>query len=243
MSRIFNLKEFNQVFDNFIIKGRFNENPNYYKIYKNRYETIINYFCDLVDDKKKVNILDIGGGQYAMICKQMWNDYTVVADIDNRNFDYLSANQINTVNCDLLKGPISVEEKFDIVFFSEVLGHLPIPAHIILSNIREIMEQGGHLILSTPNLYRIRNVIYLALGKPLFGYFTYSDNALGRFFEYSKDHIEWQLKTAGFEHYKIFLKQLTNKRSSKFHSVLGMIGQLFLLVPRFRDNLIAIAKK
>ena len=242
MSRKLNNQEFVKVFNSYIIEGKFNEKSNYYSVYKFRYKTLIKYFCDLVEDCKKVTILDVGGGQYAMICKKMWDDLVYVADIDNRNFEFLNVNQIETINCDLTKNPISIDKKFDVIFLSEVIGHIPIPPHIILSNLKSMLKKGGFLIMSTPNLYRIRNVLYMALGKRIFDNFTYADKAIGRFCEYSKNQVEWQLKTAGFEKFKILLKHLTYKRSSLLFNIISFLGMPFFIIPRFRDNLVVIAQ-
>ena len=60
--------------------------------------------------------------------------------------------------------------KFDFVFFSEVIEHLPIPGYIVLGRLRKVLRPGGVIICTTPNLYRLKNVLYMALGLPIFDY-------------------------------------------------------------------------
>jgi len=42
-------------------------------------------FCDLASPIP-IDVLDIGGGQLALLCKELWNDRACVADLDRRLF-------------------------------------------------------------------------------------------------------------------------------------------------------------
>ena len=42
-------------------------------------------FCDLASPIP-IDVLDIGGGQLALLCKKLWNDRACVADLDRRLF-------------------------------------------------------------------------------------------------------------------------------------------------------------
>lgn len=58
------------------------------------------------------------------------------------------------------------DETFDVVVVAEVLEHLADPAGA-LENVRRVLKQGGRLVGSVPNAYRLKNrLIFLAGGPP-----------------------------------------------------------------------------
>ena len=119
-----------------------------------------------------VDVLDIGGGQLALLCKELWADRACVADINvvGPLFDYLQSQGVQTVQWDLCKEEQPFSQQFDFIFFSEVIEHLPLPGHIVLERLRRALKPGGILICSTPNFYRLRNVVYVALGLRIYDY-------------------------------------------------------------------------
>ena len=44
-------------------------------------------FCDLASPIP-IDVLDIGGGQLALLCKKLWNDRACVADLNRRHKRY-----------------------------------------------------------------------------------------------------------------------------------------------------------
>jgi SAM-dependent methyltransferase len=132
---------------------------------------------------------------------------------------------------------------FDFVFFSEVIEHLPIPGHLVLERIKKILRPGGVILCTTPNLYRLRNVIYMAFGKQIFDYFRYPDEevALQHVLEYSQDHLGWQFKKAGFAKYEVELVQFPHIPTNPLNRPIALLGYPLHLVPRWRDYLIATA--
>ena len=42
--------------------------------YRSRYERLMKRFCDLASPDSHRDVLDIGGGQLALLCKKLWND-------------------------------------------------------------------------------------------------------------------------------------------------------------------------
>ena len=145
-------------------------------------------------------VLDIGGGQHALLAKRLWGDRATLADIAGSHFDYLRQQGVEVVEWNLCSNMQPFVSEFDAIFFSEVIEHLPIPGHVVLERLRIALKPGGVLICTTPNLYRLRNVVYLALGKQMYDYFRMpTDRGLGHILEYSQDHLRWQFERAGFE--------------------------------------------
>lgn len=242
MSNKLNLNKFEEIYKNFIEKGSLNEVQTYYSIYKKRYLTLIKRYNQIAL-KHPQKVLDIGGGQYALLCKKLWNDDSTLIDITNKNFNYMNTNGVRTIKFNLASDEINFDEKFDVIFFSEVIEHIPIPGHIILEKLKRILKPNGYIICTTPNLFRIRNIIFLAMGKNIYDFFRYSNESMGHILEYSKEHLEWQFRKAGFNEISCEILQLHSSRTKITHRLLAWLGSpIYFFVPRFRDNLLLIAK-
>jgi len=133
--------------------------------------------------------------------------------------------------------------KFDFVFFSEVIEHLPIPGYIVLERLRKVLRASGVIICTTPNLYRLRNMLYMALGRPIFDYFRYPDDdtALSHVLEYSRDHLDWQFKKAGFTQCRVEYSQMHHSPTNPLHRPLAWLGYPLHIVPHWRDNSVVTA--
>jgi 2-polyprenyl-3-methyl-5-hydroxy-6-metoxy-1,4-benzoquinol methylase len=242
MARPFNTGEFDRIYDRFIIGGRSYETPGYYPRYRSRYRAVMEAFAG-VSDESPERVLDVGGGQHALIAKYMWGDEATVADIRGPYFDYLHEQGISTVEWNLCGDVQRFESQFDAIFFCEVIEHLPIPGHVVLERLRIALRPGGVLICTTPNLYRLRNVVYLAIGKPIFDNFRMpTDSGLGHVIEYSQDHLTWQLEKAGFEDIRVALRQFHHHPHDIRFRILSWLAYPLFLYPRFRDNLLAVAR-
>ena len=243
MSRQWNPHEFDAVYERFVCQEEFQfGGRDYYVRYRSRYKECIRRFAALAPSRP-ADVLDIGGGQLALICAKMWNDRGVAADLPGPHLNYIASHGIKTLNWNLCKSDPPFTGAFDIVFFSEVIEHLPIPGHLVLERIKKILQPGGVILCTTPNLYRLRNVVYMALGKPIFDYFQYPDEevALQHVLEYSRDHLDWQFKKAGFARYEVEYVQFHHIPTNPLYRPISLIGYPLHLVPRWRDYLIATA--
>ncbi|MCU0568961.1 MAG: class I SAM-dependent methyltransferase [Oculatellaceae cyanobacterium Prado106] len=242
MTRPYPAKQFDSVYDTFICKGTFNEEPDYYPRYRSRYEALLERYCELAPETP-LRVLDIGGGQLGLLCKQFWNDEICVADIGGEHLQYLQSQGVETVQWNLCRDESPFDAEFDVIFFSEVIEHLPLPVHLVLEKLKRSLKPGGTLICSTPNLYRLRNIVYMALGKRIYDYFRIPENqGLGHVIEYSVDHLQWQFEQAGLKNCQIEFCQMHHSPNDPIFRVLYWLGSPLFLVPRFRDNLVAIAQ-
>ena len=73
MTRPFDVETFRTTYDRWISGGRFIEAPDYYPRYRSRYEAIIQRVATLAPDAP-CDVLDIGGGQLALLCQKLWQD-------------------------------------------------------------------------------------------------------------------------------------------------------------------------
>ena len=132
--------------------------------------------------------------------------------------------------------------RFDVIFFSEVIEHLPLPGHIVLEKLKRALKPNGVVICSTPNLHRLRNVVFIALGLPIQDYFRMPEGgSLGHVIEYSRDHLQWQFEKAGFKDCHIELCQMHHSSTNPVFRLALWIGYPVFLIPRFRGSLLAIA--
>ena len=242
MSRKLDRYKFNMAYNKLIVQGKFNEIPEYYIRYRNRYKKILRIFCELAK-QEPLEILDIGGGQYALLTKILWNDRTTVADIGGEHLNYLQEKEVKTLKWNLVADEQPFYQSFDTIFFSEVIEHLPIPGHIILERLRIALKPSGLLICSTPNYFRLRNLVYMLLGKETFCYFEMpTTNGIdGHVLEYTKNHLHWQLEKAGFENILIQHRQFHHNPINIMFRIMYLVGYPLFLIPRFRDSLLAIA--
>jgi len=71
--------------DDFRFGGR-----DYYLRYRSRYKECIKRFAELVPSSP-VDVLDIGGGQLALMCNKLWQDRGVAADLPAPHLDYIAS--------------------------------------------------------------------------------------------------------------------------------------------------------
>ncbi len=241
MARLWKSQEFDSLYDRFVCRDEMQFGGQaFYQRYRSRYKECVQRFAALAPDYP-VDVLDVGGGQLALMCLKLWKDRGVVSDLPGPHLDYMAGHGVEKVHWNVCTHDAPFESKFDFVFFSEVIEHLPIPGYIVLKRLRAILKPGGVLLCTTPNLYRLRNLVYMAVGHPIFDNFQYPDEevALGHVLEYSRAHLDWQFKKAGFLRYQVEYSQMHHSPTNPMHRPLSWIGYPLHLVPHWRDTLVA----
>lgn len=243
MSHQWKPREFDTVYERFVSRDEMQFGGRaFYLRYRSRYKECVQRLAALAPGPA-LNILDVGGGQLALVCSKLWGDHGVVSDLPGPHLTYMAENGLETVQWNLCKSDAPFTTKFDFVFFSEVIEHLPIPGYVVLERLRKVLRPGGVIICTTPNLYRLRNLVYLALGRRIFDYFRYPDSevALEHVIEYSRDHLAWQFRKAGFTECRVELSQMHHMPTNPAFRPLAWLGYPLHIVPRWRDNLVATA--
>ncbi len=242
MSRPFSRTVFREQYEKHIVPGRFNEAPGYYPRYRARYEEVQRCYAGLADPSP-AGLLDIGGGQHALLAKVLWGDDATVADVTEDHLGYVRDRGVKTARWNLAAEDPPFEGTFDAVIFSEVIEHLPIPGYVALSRVRRCLRPGGLLICTTPNFYRLRNVVYTAIGKPIFDHFLApGDGARGHVIEYDVPRLRFQMDRAGLRDQEFRLRQYRHVPNNPLFAALYFLGQPLFLVPRFRENILAVAR-
>ena len=241
MTRAFESRAFARAYDAYVLPAQWQEQPEYYARYRSRYAALMERYATLLGPDP-IDVLEVGGGQLALLAKVLWGDRAVVADFAGPQFAYLRSHGVGTQVWDLCGTQQPFENAFDTVFLSEVIEHLPVPGHLVLERLRRALRPGGKLVCSTPNLYRPRNIVYMALGIPIFDNFTFpTQHGLGHVLEYSVDHLRFQIERAGFKDCRIELRHFGHNPTRILPRLLAWVGAPLYLLPRFRGNLLATA--
>ncbi len=243
MARQYSKAEFYKLYEQYICQEAIQPNAReFYSRYRSRYKYCIDRFAQIAPPEP-IDVLDIGVGQLALMCKKLWNDRAVVADLPSEDLSYIGSHGVETVPWNICKAEPPFVNRFDVVFFSEVIEHLPIPGHVALERLRKTLRPGGLIICTTPNLYRLRNVVCMAAGLPIFDYFRIpeDDKGLSHWIEYSGDHLAWQFDRAGFTRCRVEYAQMHHLPTNPLLRPLALLGYPLHLLPRWRDNLVATA--
>jgi 2-polyprenyl-3-methyl-5-hydroxy-6-metoxy-1,4-benzoquinol methylase len=191
-------------------------------------------------------LLDIGGGQMALLCKELFGYECSVGDISERYSSPIRRANIRFIKINLTDPkPAFPSEEFDVLVLLEVIEHIPLPAYIVVERIKPLPKSNGVLFLTTPNLFRLRNLVRVAAGVEFLDRFQVpqGEQAFGHQLEYSAEHLRWQLERAGTE--VVMLKH--DELGRVGHSLGARLGRKLLaplrLRPIWRDALVAAARK
>ena len=236
---------FDKIYDSYVIGAGFCESDEYYRLEKERYWRSVTLLRCL-DFPVPAKILEIGGGQMALLCKLLFDDDCRVGDISQQYVAPLRNVGIEHVNFNLMDPEASkkIKDQFDVIVLLEVIEHIPLPAHVIIERIKPLLKRNGLLFLTTPNLFRLRNLIRMALGIEFLDRFTIpqSGEGLGHQLEYTADHLRWQLVRAGMEIVTLSHDSLGRGGHSLRARYARKLLAPFNLRPIWRDGLVAAAR-
>lgn len=138
-----------------------------------------------------------------------------------------------------------------LVFALEIIEHLTSPFHL-LSEAYRIVESGGHVVLTTPNVTRIGNVFKLLIGRtpndrlapP--GYDNPDDEWRPHAREYAMHELVDMLRQTGFciVETRFFLGEDThNSRRCLSQRAIDWAKWPFYVVPHLRGSLLMVGRK
>jgi 2-polyprenyl-3-methyl-5-hydroxy-6-metoxy-1,4-benzoquinol methylase len=236
--------QFDEIYDTRIVGGGFFESDQYYRNDKERYWRTLQLLCRVMP-RAPARILEIGGGQIALLCKCLFGDECSVADISEQySLPIRKAGmEFITFNLTETDAP-AIGQQYDVVLLLEVIEHIPLPAYIVMQRLKSLLAPQGIVFLTTPNLFRIRNLVRMFLGREFLDRFMLPSpgNSLGHQLEYSADHLTWQLQYAGME----VVMLLHDSLGRTGHSAKARLARKLLapleLRPVWRNGLVAVAR-
>lgn len=243
MPRNWRKEDFDTAYAEHICTGVFQEEGDYYPRYIARYRDVMQLYASLAPPGRQ-DVLDIGGGQFAVLASKIWGDNAHMADIGGPHLEKLRGIGITPHQWNLVKVDAPFEEKFDTIFFSEVLEHLLISSPIVLGRLRQCLKPGGLLICTTPNLHRLRNVAYMIMGRQIFDFFRTDprEKGVGHVTEFSREHLAWHLTSAGYRDINVEFRNIAHSPVSLFDRVGYLLGKPITWIPRYRDCLFATGR-
>ena len=241
-----NKASFDAAYQEYIIGSNFLEVPEYYHIDKERYWQTIKFIHDAGLHTSE-NIIEIGGGQIAILLTALFQSRCTVADISESFSQVFKKLEIPFHVGNLTQDPVVADDvkPFDLIIMLEVIEHIPVPPYRTFEMLKPLLKPQGKIFLTTPNLFRLRNIIRMIIGRDIFDRFILPmpGVGLGHQMEYSKDHLSWQFDHAGFAvdwmvHDQ--LGQLGHTRRARFFR--RLLSPL-LLRKIWREELVALATR
>jgi SAM-dependent methyltransferase len=241
--RSFSTEAFDRAYRQIIVGGKFQENSEYYLRYRSRYQQVIRDLGARLPNRP-LNIMEVGGGQHPLLCKALWGDRAFLADLPGAHQDYVRSQGGACAEWNLGRTDAPFAEKMDCIFLCEVMPHIPIPPHIYLAKLREFLNPGGILLITTPNLFRLRNLIYMLRGKNFWGPFAIPEPGqwLGAFIDFTDEHLRYQLDRAGFHDIDVQLREFGHRATGLGGRIFNAVMKPFTWIPRYRYNLLAFAR-
>lgn len=234
--------DFNTVYDRVILGRNFVEYRDYYHQSRSRYRQTLQTIETLGLKRGSLH-LDVGGGQMALLTAEMFGFRPVVGDVVETAVADVVSQGAHFSRLNLMDDVYEVGGPFDLVTMLEVIEHLPVPPYVVLNKIRKIIKPGGWIVMTTPNGFRLRNILRMIANREVLDIYRYpnADEALGHQHEYTLRQMGWQLSEAGFET-KILRQYQTGWRGSSVGARLAHAVTLPASVfPHLRDGLMIAA--
>jgi 2-polyprenyl-3-methyl-5-hydroxy-6-metoxy-1,4-benzoquinol methylase len=149
-----------------------------------------------------------------------------------------------SLGVNLAEERLDLGERFDVVLSFEVVEHLPMPPHEHIGALRRLLKPGGRLVLTTPNLAHLPNVVRLLRGRPVlpdarltFAPPCYENEHVHRR-EYVAAEIVAAMRQAGLTH------ERTAYLSCRRRGTLGgCVRRLYDLAPRWKKIMLLVGRR
>ena len=149
-----------------------------------------------------------------------------------------------SIGVNLADQPLDVEERFDVVLSFEVVEHLPIAPHEHIAVLSKLLKPGGRLVLTTPNLAHLPNVVRLLRGRPVlpdarltFAEPCYENEHVHRR-EYVASEIVEAMRQAGLTHERTAYLSCRRQGTLK-----GCVRRLYDLAPQWKKIMLLVGRR
>lgn len=180
----------------------------------------------------------------ALLCKALYGFEPYVGDVvDTAAADVVSQGASFT-RLNLLDDSYTSDTLFDIVTLLEVIEHIPFPPYVTFRKMIKILKPGSWLVMTTPNGFRIRNVLKMLTNREVLDIYRYpdGDEPLGHQHEYTVRQMDWQLRHAGFSPHVLRTYISGWQGASTGARIAHKLTAPFNLFPHLRDGLLIAAR-
>lgn len=189
-------------------------------------------------------LLEIGGFPFCFsICLKKLGIHTTSVDLcPHRANDLIKDYGLSVIACDIERQPLPFESRsVSTVVHCSTLEHLRVNPIFALEEMHRVLKPTGVLYLTTPNLYRLGNIVSFLLGRglafdPIQEYEKLERiGHMGHVREYTANEIRRLLARAGFGLVKIFRRAPPTERGA-------LVTVLNRLMPPVRGELVIVAR-
>jgi len=174
-----------------------------------RIREIVELVCRLSPSKRILDI-GIGYGFYDIVLKENFRLDVTGMEVEENIPVYCLLPQshgISIIPGRLCKTPCSIPDNtFDVVILSEVIEHLRISPLRALLEINRILKPNGLLLLTTPNIANLSNVLKLLVGSNVVEMFpdddselTHITDSMTHIREYTMKELKTLMNRAGYK--------------------------------------------
>lgn len=207
---------------------------------------------------KNSTVVDAGcvPGHLALACKLLGAAKVVGLDYDPDRFGFrqkLEKQGIAVYKCRLGEDKIPLPDATgDFVIFTEVIEHLPCVPKAVLAEFWRILKPGGRLIITTPNVKNLANILRTLFGKSVSPNSAWVAAKPEQYHhhEYELNELAAAVSAAGFKIKKTaFIAGteaaiLKSRFETKIPRLISLTYALFAaILPRWRSYLFASAEK
>lgn len=235
--------DFAEVYGRLISGRNFVEYRDYYEQARRRYERTVAAIAELGLPAGSSH-LDIGGGQMALLTSELFGFAPSVGDVVETARADIESQGVGFQRINLLDAEYHTTERFDLVTLLEVIEHIPQPPYIVFQKLRSVLKPRGLLLMTTPNGFRVRNILRMIANKEVLDKYQYpeGDAPLGHQHEYTLRQMRWQLEHAGYEIVRLetYISGWTG--ASAPARVAHLATTPFNVFPHLRDGLMIVAR-
>ena len=177
-----------------------------------------------------------------MCLKKLGIDLTTVDLAPQRAQELIREHSLQVVRCDIEREPLPFEDQsVATIALCATFEHLRVDPLFALEEMRRVLQPDGLLYLTTPNLYRLGNVVSFALGRGLafdpireYGKIR-TVGHMGHVREYTASEIREFLAEAGFVAVEVRTRATPSRRGK-------LVDAVHQLLPRIRAELVVTAR-
>ena len=178
-------------------------------------------------------LCEIGFGGVGLACAKVLNMQVEAYDCSELFKPLCEAFQIPWRHIDLNKAGIVLDHSYDIILLCEVIEHLARWPAEVMAELKNYLKPGGLLLITTPNLHRLSNIIRMCTGRRLFAHFVPEELVMGHLREYTPEELIYLINYAGFS--KVEVKQLSFPDLEKSRLLQIGYDMVCKIIPKFSN--------